>query len=208
MINNDKDRCDFAPYYTTVAGGRLFRWLDLAKKRVAKRVLSSLPEESQVLDLGSGAAAISASLARLFPHLNFHAADSNESLLEIAKSRGLPTKIVDFDHDLPYASETFDLVLMIDTIEHVECRTETMRQVKRILKSDGRLLVFTPPYDSILWLFGERFFNIITGRPADHICPFTRESLEWLFKRHFAQSKTGYLNFGLTMWGLGEGKTN
>lgn len=200
------NRTDFGDYYNSASGGRCFRWLDIAKKRMIQRYLDRLAEGSQILDLGCGSAGISSSLAHANPRLKFRAADSNGALLDIAKARGLQTDLVDFDQDLPYAAESFDMVIMIDAIEHVECRTRTMSQVKRILAPNATFLAFTPPYDTLPWLVGERMFKLVTGREADHICPFTKESLKWLMAKHFAQSEIGYLNFGLTMWGAGQKK--
>lgn len=47
-------------------------------------------------------------------------------------------------HRLPYASETFDVVVHSDTLEHVEQPIHALRECRRVLKPDGALC-FTVP---------------------------------------------------------------
>lgn len=171
--------------------------------RTAARVTGQLGDSPQILDLGCGSAAVSVQIARDFPSAHVHGADIDERLLETARLRGLDVHHVDFDVPLPFDDSSFDMILMVDSIEHVRCRRDTMREVARLLKPDGTFLVFTPPYDTFTWWLGERMFRLVTGRPTDHVSPFTRESLEWLLHEYFERVTTGYLNVGLTMFGVG-----
>lgn len=207
MPRKSEDRESFNDYYQGILGGRAFRWLDRMKIRIVRSHLAGLPPQARILDLGCGSAGISSRLAGLFPDLHFTGVDHDESLLEMARGRGLnDVRKVDFDQPLPYDGGHFDVVLMFDTIEHVEHRDEVVTEVGRVLAADGKLIVFTPPYDSISWLLGERFHNTITRRKSDHISPFTRESLTWLLSRHFAEVSVGRTNFGLSMFGVGRQK--
>lgn len=45
---------------------------------------------------------------------------------------------------LPFADEYFDMVIMVDTIHHLEHREKTMDEVTRVLKRGGLLLIFEP----------------------------------------------------------------
>lgn len=195
----------FSDYYASAGGGRFFRWLDRAKLRTAADVITRMGDAPRILDLGCGAAAVSSALARMFPGADVHGADIDEGLLETARQRGVQVHHVDFDRPLPFPDRSFDLVLMIDAIEHVRCRRDTMQQVKRLLKPAGAFLVFTPPYDTFTWWLGERMFRLMTRRPTGHVSPFTKESLEWLLTEHFIEVTIGYLNVGLTLYGIGTG---
>ena len=206
MSNDGDQRCSFGDYYSSAGGGRLFRWLDWAKVRTSERVTKELGDAPRILDLGCGAAAVSARIARDFPSAQVHGADIDEKLLETARQRGVEVHRVDFDRPLPFEESSFDMILMVDSIEHVRCRRDSMQQVTRLLKPGGTLLVFTPPYDTFTWWLGERLFRLVTRRPTDHVSPFTRESLDWLLNENFSTVSTGYLNFGLTMYGIGTGK--
>ena len=92
---------------------------------------------------------------------------------------------------------------MADTIEHSESPRTIVAEVRRLLAPGGVFVVFTPPYDTLAWLVGERIHRILTHRPADHISPFTRESLVHLLRSNFTEWEVGIVNFGLTMYGIG-----
>jgi len=200
---NKHSRPGFNDYYRGIWGGYLFRWLDHAKIRVIAGLLKDMPTTSRILDLGCGSASISSCLAHRFPHLFFLGADGDHGLLRLASARGLATRQVNFDECLPFADAEWDVVLMIDTIEHVKSRSDALREVCRILKPDGLLVVFTPPYDSLVWNLGETMHRWVTRRQADHISPFTRESLGWCLSERFSHFSVTMLNFGLTLCGVG-----
>lgn len=200
------DRTSFTDYYSGVLGGGVFRWIDIRKVRALERILKSADmAESKVLDLGGGAGSVPSKLSRCLPRLRITVADSDPGLLRSAGQNGLETAEADFNARLPFPDAGFDAVIMVDSIEHVECRRETMREVRRVLAPPGLFVVFTPPYDTMPWLVGERLHRLVTRRKADHITPFTRESLEWLLASHFEKWTIKYLNCGLTLlgWGLG-----
>jgi len=91
----------------------------------------------------------------------------------------------------------------VDSIEHVESRKQIFAETKRILTDKGLIIIFTPPYDTITWCIGEKAHRLLTHRNAGHISPFTKESLEWLLSMNFSEWNLGYLNCGLTMYGVG-----
>lgn len=199
-------RENFDTYYESFLGGRLFRWLDWRKIKIIISVLENLNSDIKVLDLGCGSASISSKIKKRLPSIEVIGADHSASLLKIANSRGLKTQLVNFDLPLPFEDNCLDVVLMIDTIEHVASRQGVMYQVKRILKNQGILIIFTPPYDSITWIIGEYLHGKITRRAADHISPFTQESLLWLLKQNFKNQTIGRFNFGLSMFGIASEK--
>jgi 2-polyprenyl-3-methyl-5-hydroxy-6-metoxy-1,4-benzoquinol methylase len=48
------------------------------------------------------------------------------------------------ERPLPFSDEAFDLVLMLDVIEHLYQRTHALREVQRVLKPNGILLLAAP----------------------------------------------------------------
>jgi ubiquinone/menaquinone biosynthesis C-methylase UbiE len=206
-MSGKHQRETFGAYYGGVLGGGIFRWLDIQKIRILDRSLRGRKMESaRVLDLGGGAGAVSAALSRRLPECTIPVADSDEGLLSAARGKGLQTAWVNFDVKLPFDDSSFDVVMMVDSMEHVACRRGTMREVGRLVKREGLFIVFTPPYDSLSWVMGEKFHRLLTRRKADHISPFTKESLEWTLSTQFNHWTTRYLNFGLTLFGMGWSK--
>ena len=81
---------------------------------------------------------------------------------------------------LPFASHTFDCVLLSEVIEHLETPEHTVAQAVRALRPGGRLLVTTPNYRSF-WPVMERAVDLLGRAPKmageQHIRQFTARSL-------------------------------
>src|SRR3954466_6531415 len=80
--------------------------------------------------------------------------------------------------DANFPSEHFDVVMLQDTIEHVLDPQSLLKQVYRVLRLGGAVILSTPNYDSLSRrLLGKRWALI---SPAEHVHLFTLKSLLWL----------------------------
>lgn len=195
----------FGSYYQGRLGGLYLRWIDLAKIRLLRREFAKLPPGARVLDLGCGAGLITAAVKGRFPELHVFAGEGETALARLASSRGLEVIRLDFNAPLPFATGSFDCVVMVDTIEHVDSRNHVLAEVVRILSPKGAFVAFTPPYDTLAWLLAEKIHRVVTRRPAGHVSPFTRESLAFLLSKFFSRWRIGFLNCGMTLYGVATG---
>jgi ubiquinone/menaquinone biosynthesis C-methylase UbiE len=113
-----------------------------------------LGQGRRVLDVGCGA-------ANMTHHLRHYGdvigVDSNPKPLEIARERGLEAYQGSAD-DLPFEDGTFDLVTLLDTVEHVPAEETVFEECRRVLRgpdassqrAGGRLLVTVPAF-MFLW---------------------------------------------------------
>jgi SAM-dependent methyltransferase len=105
-------------------------------------------EGKRVLDAGCGVGYGSRMLAQRRPD-SLAAVDISEEAL--AEARGLLGD--DFElqradiRDLPFDSESFDVVVCFEVIEHVERQAEAIAEFKRVLRRDGMLLISSPNSD-------------------------------------------------------------
>lgn len=83
------------------------------------------------------------------------------------------------DHSLPTA--TFDVVCMIDVIEHVLWPRKDMEIASRILKKGGILCLLTPNFRTYR-IFGERWHGF--NASYEHILYFDRNSLTTLINQY------------------------
>jgi SAM-dependent methyltransferase len=74
-----------------------------------------------------------------FPQLGYQAAD-----LDLRRYRHLEGIIQTDITDLPFESETFDVVICSHVLEHVPDDLKAMAEMKRVLKPDGRALLMVP----------------------------------------------------------------
>jgi ubiquinone/menaquinone biosynthesis C-methylase UbiE len=183
-------RVDFSEYYNSRVQQHLFRWVDAAKIRILRKELACFTEDDVAIDLGSGAGAIPAKLGG-----GIICVDGNVALAKICKSRGLTTVAADLDKGLPFQDKSVSAAILIDVIEHVKHPDALIKELKRVLKDDGKLMVFTPAYDSIPWLIAEQVHHILTKKKSDHISPMTREALEYLMAENFSKYRVWRINF-------------
>ncbi len=98
---------------------------------------------------------------------------------------------------LPLPSAIFDLILSHEVLEHVQDDAQAVREMVRVLKPAGRLVLFVPnrgyPFEThgVFWRgryhFGNQpFVNYLPrawrDRLAPHVRIYTRRDLERLFK--------------------------
>lgn len=99
--------------------------------------------------------------------------------------------------NLPYPADTFDLILSHEVLEHVAEDVLAVREMLRVLKPGGRVVIFVPnrgyPFEThgVFWrgtyYFGNKpFVNYLPrtwrDRLAPHVRAYSRSDLEKLFE--------------------------
>ena len=104
-------------------------------------------------------------------------------VVEACKRRGLDVhKVDDFLH-IPFADAEFDIIYLMQVFEHLRDPHQFMKELARILKSDGMLYLALPNAASI-WrkIFGS---NWVSGWFAPfHLFHYGRDSLSRLADQH------------------------
>jgi SAM-dependent methyltransferase len=76
----------------------------------------------------------------------------------------------------PFPAAAFDAVLFLDVIEHLEPRVAVLREIRRVLKSDGRLLLSAPHRDTS-WRRRLRAAGLFAFSDVDHKTEYSRDDL-------------------------------
>lgn len=114
-----------------------FSRLDLMLKKVA------LPVDGRLLDVGGGTGRVSAALR---PYVrNVHVVDFSAKMLAEAQSKGL-TVIESPAEKLPYSSNVFDRIIMVDALHHVHHQGKTIAEMWRVLRVGGILVIEEPDF--------------------------------------------------------------
>ncbi len=89
-------------------------------------------------------------------------------------------------HSLSFADNSFDLVLFIETIEHLSNPDKAMSEISRVLRNDGRAIIATPDNSKVLWRIIQWFYDkLMTGAYEEqHTSLFTRDGLIQAANRH------------------------
>jgi SAM-dependent methyltransferase len=112
-----------------------------------RRLLDSCPE-GRVLDIGGGTA-----------HIKDFRADIVST--DILSFPGID--VVADAHRLPFPSELFAGVVMLDVLHHLERPIEFLHEVSRVLKPGGRLAMIEPAMTSV----ARRFYDHFHDEPVD-----------------------------------------
>jgi SAM-dependent methyltransferase len=105
--------------------------------RLLERWLQELSPSHRVLDLGCGAGSLKTQLAGL----NVIGVDVDPK--ELARNRKLASVCAE-SHTLPFAGGSFDFVICHHSLEHFRDAARVIREIRRVLKPQGRLFVSVP----------------------------------------------------------------
>ncbi len=111
--------------------------------------LAKLPKDANVLELGSGSGALWVNIANKIPvNWNITLSDLSQGMLDAAwrnlvvTGRNFKFEQVDAQ-SIPYADETFDIVIANHMLYHVPDRPKALSEIKRVLKKGGHLIATT-----------------------------------------------------------------
>jgi ubiquinone/menaquinone biosynthesis C-methylase UbiE len=110
-------------------------------------LLDAVPGE-KVLDVGCGLGYFLLSLTE--KEIECHGIDTSAESLAYVQEHITPHTKVGTCLDIPYEENTFDKAMFCEVIEHIADDTAALREICRVLKPGGRLVVSTPAYEG--WL--------------------------------------------------------
>jgi ubiquinone/menaquinone biosynthesis C-methylase UbiE len=117
------------------------------KRADVRRCIAALPAGSRVLDLGGGRGRVAIPMARRHQVL---LCDISERMLELAQvavrtadvpAANLEVQRVDASVTLPFADAEFTAAVALDLLVHLADPAATLRELRRVLRPDGWLLV-------------------------------------------------------------------
>ncbi len=154
---------------------------------VLRRVCAlGLPAGAKLLDAPCGAGALAVSLTKAGYETSGADVDPQARVWLGGRFR-----LADLNARLPWPDANFDVMLSVEGIEHLENRFAFLREVHRILRPGGTLVVTTPNIVSLrsrVRFLGSGFFGgdprplPESGRhPLHHIAPATFPELRYAF---------------------------
>lgn len=101
----------------------------------------------KLLDLAS---ACGANLLFYDKYGDIYGIDISEKSMEFCLRKGIHNIIRADVHDLPFTAKSFDAVIALDALEHFKDDIAVLKEISRVLKDSG-LLIITTPALNILW---------------------------------------------------------
>lgn len=167
--------------------------------RLFRKLLSRLPgDRLRILDVGGGSGWLLSTLKNVSPRVaETHEVDINERARAEAEAAGHVFhcgRVEDFHSD-----EQFDLILLLNLIEHVADPAAILRRMQGLLSSKGLILIKTPNVDTLdCRIF--RHHNWGGFHCPRHFVLFNRESLLDLGARCDLQTVEASYTQGAPQW--------
>ncbi|MHB8242449.1 MAG: class I SAM-dependent methyltransferase [Solirubrobacteraceae bacterium] len=160
-------------------------WWYRGRRTVLDVVIAGLglPEGARILDAGCGSGRNMVELAR---YGSVTGIELSETSVALARNRNAGEVVAGSVLEMPFADESFDLVVSLDVIEHLEDDLGALRELRRTVAPGGSLLVTVPAYQ---WLWsGHDEIN-------HHHRRYTRRSLQRVAEQAgWQQARTTYFN--------------
>jgi len=142
-------------FYKTLDLFFLRSWYVRAALREYYRGRFASQEKWDILDAGSGFGQYDRFILRSFPNAVIHAVDVKEDYLQDCRyyfDKQISKGRIRFEtHDLvtdDLPSESFDLALCVDVLEHIEDDTGVMRRIRSALRPGGIFIMHSPSHYS------------------------------------------------------------
>ena len=141
-------------------------WWYKAKRRFVNQFITTHVQKKQltILDLGCGTGK---NMEELAQYGDVWGVDISEDALKFCRKRNLiQIKKGEAEH-LPFNKETFDVVCILDVLEHVD-DTASIKEIKRVLKNNGSVIITVPSF----WWLWSKWDDVL-----HHKRRYTREQL-------------------------------
>ena len=129
-------------------------WWHVGRRRILESFVAEIVagmdlrgRRPRILDVGCGTGA---NLEMLQKFGEAEGVDISADALAFCRERGLPRVRQGAAESLPFADATFDLVTALDVVEHLDDDAAGLREMRRVLRREGRALLFVPAF-MFLW---------------------------------------------------------
>ena len=129
--------------------------------------------KARILDIGCGAGFVLSVLKK--KGFRVSGVDLSPRAAEVANiDYGVDVQVGDLKN-MSFSEKEFDVVLLLHTLEHLANPRVILKQIKRILADQGRLVLQVPNIESIQFkLFGTRWYGLDVPR---HLVDYSSKSL-------------------------------
>lgn len=164
-------------------------WWFKSRRKYLLDLVKNAPKNSKILDIGCSSGIFLKDLEALgFKIENLYGIDISNSAIENCKANGIQNSFV-MDAQNITLTESFDIIIASDCLEHLEDDKKALKNWKSLLKIGGTMYVFVPAYMS-LWSYHDTI-NM-------HYRRYTNKELKSkLIAENLAIEKASYWNFVL-----------
>ncbi|HEC34687.1 MAG TPA: class I SAM-dependent methyltransferase, partial [Chloroflexi bacterium] len=127
-------------------------WWYVARRKIVFdwvfRVLADY-SGSRVLDVGCGTG-FNVEYLRTYGYSQVTGLDFSTEALKFCQARNLPHLVCGDGIHPPFRHASFDMIMALDLIEHLDDDTRALREFARLLRPGGSIIIFAPAFN-FLW---------------------------------------------------------
>ncbi len=148
-------------------------WWFVGRRRILLQVLDRYVGEGspnrRILDVGCGTGTM---LSYLAAYGKAQGVDIDEEAIGYCRERGLTDVRLGAAETLPFEDGSFDLVTALDVVEHLDEDVAALREIRRVLRPGGMLLLTVPAHP---FLWGDQ--DEVNLHKRRYVAPQVRERL-------------------------------
>jgi SAM-dependent methyltransferase len=138
--------------YSHIHGLEQTHWWYIGRRKIifdwTLQILRGYPAP-KILDIGCGTG-FNLDYLRQHGYTDVVGLDFSTNALKFCQSRRLTQLALGDGVEPPFCSSSFDVIMALDLIEHLEDDQSALQGLARLLKPDGSLIIFTPAFN-FLW---------------------------------------------------------
>jgi 2-polyprenyl-3-methyl-5-hydroxy-6-metoxy-1,4-benzoquinol methylase len=132
--------------------------LNVTRIQIFSDMISHLGNDLKVLDVGCGEGAIGEPISKMG---NYVVSTELPKIATLAHKSGAPSVVANDAEHLTFASNSFDLVIASEVLEHLWNPNNFFDEAYRVLKTSGNLIIETPEgKGSLLYDDHKNYFTI------------------------------------------------
>lgn len=130
--------------YHKMAAIEDIHWWFVGRRNIAKQIIDKLELSNKpiILEVGCGSGG---NFSLLAAYGELKAIEPDETAIHYARKRGIAQVLPgSLPYDIPFDSEIFDLIVMMDVLEHVNKDELSLKLLRDKIKNNGHLLLTVP----------------------------------------------------------------
>src|SRR3989344_8353690 len=121
-------------------------WWFSGKRELIVNIVNSLNPKN-ILDVGCGTGSLVSSLNKTYEVVG---CEYSKDAIRLCQNRGSIRLIRSDAEKLPFKEESFDVVTLLDVVEHIDNDVEMLLEVRRVLTAGGHVVISVPAH-MFLW---------------------------------------------------------
>jgi ubiquinone/menaquinone biosynthesis C-methylase UbiE len=182
---------DFGHKYTEEGSGKIgSKLLDGYFRSVGELVKASGVQKGKAIELGCGEGYSTQRLRALLPNdVKLQASEFVKALVPKAQKLNPDVKVTQESvYDLKHKDNTFDIVFLLEVLEHLDFPDQALKEIQRVLKPGGYLILGVPrePMWRALNMSRGKYLKDLGNTPG-HLNHWSKITLKKFIGKHFVK---------------------